>query len=97
MPDRDTKPGVVKHGKPPTFYDEFSRKGKGQKVTHYCPGCGHGTIHKLIAEALHEVYRRAGWQLTERCSDAQPPRRQFPILSDFVAAVEQVIRQRGYA
>ena len=21
-------------------------------VTHYCPGCGHGIVHKLIAEAL---------------------------------------------
>jgi len=25
-----------------------------EKVTHYCPGCGHGIIHRLIAEALDE-------------------------------------------
>ena len=25
-----------------------------EKVTHYCPGCGHGIIHRLVAEALDE-------------------------------------------
>ncbi len=35
------------------FYDTFERKaGTELKVTHYCPGCGHGILHKLIAEAL---------------------------------------------
>jgi 2-oxoglutarate ferredoxin oxidoreductase subunit beta len=24
-------------------------------LTHYCPGCGHGTIHRLIAEAIGEL------------------------------------------
>ncbi len=23
--------------------------------THYCPGCLHGTIHKIIAEAIDEL------------------------------------------
>ena len=23
--------------------------------THYCPGCGHGVAHKLIAETLQEM------------------------------------------
>ncbi len=41
--------------KPKAFYDTFERKGPGQKVTHYCPGCGHGTAHKLIAELLVEL------------------------------------------
>ncbi|MDC7240846.1 MAG: 2-oxoacid:acceptor oxidoreductase family protein [Spirochaetales bacterium] len=41
--------------KPKAFYDTFDRKGPGQKVTHYCPGCGHGTAHKLIAELLVEL------------------------------------------
>jgi len=45
----------VKHGKPAAFYDVFERKGPGQKVTHYCPGCGHGTAHKLIAEAIDHM------------------------------------------
>ncbi|MBF9016602.1 MULTISPECIES: 2-oxoacid:acceptor oxidoreductase family protein [unclassified Oceanispirochaeta] len=45
---------IVKE-KPKAFYDTFERKGAGQKVTHYCPGCGHGTAHKLIAELLVEL------------------------------------------
>ena len=24
-------------------------------VTHYCPGCGHGTIHRIIAEVVDEL------------------------------------------
>ncbi len=43
---------MIKHEKPKSFYDTFERKGAGQQVSHYCPGCGHGTVHKLIAEAL---------------------------------------------
>ena len=46
---------MIKHEKPDSLYDEFNRKGPGQKVTHYCPGCGHGTAHKLIAEAISEI------------------------------------------
>ena len=35
------------------FYEYFLRKdGSKTKATHYCAGCGHGIIHKLIAEAL---------------------------------------------
>ena len=26
------------------------------KSTHYCPGCGHGIIHRLIAELLDEMH-----------------------------------------
>jgi 2-oxoglutarate ferredoxin oxidoreductase subunit beta len=26
-----------------------------EKATHYCPGCGHGIIHRLIAELLEEL------------------------------------------
>jgi len=25
------------------------------KITHYCPGCTHGVIHRLVAEALDEL------------------------------------------
>jgi 2-oxoglutarate ferredoxin oxidoreductase subunit beta len=25
------------------------------KVFHYCPGCGHGTVHRLVAEVLEEM------------------------------------------
>lgn len=39
--------------KPDGLYEEFTRKpGEDTKTTHYCPGCGHGRIHKLVAEAL---------------------------------------------
>ncbi|MDD5231613.1 MAG: 2-oxoacid:acceptor oxidoreductase family protein, partial [Candidatus Marinimicrobia bacterium] len=35
------------------FYDVFERKPGTDKITTtYCPGCGHGNLHKLIAEAL---------------------------------------------
>jgi len=37
------------------FYDRFLRKDELQNQTHYCPGCGHGVVHKLIAEALHDL------------------------------------------
>lgn len=37
------------------FYDEFPRKGgTASRATHYCAGCGHGLLHKLIAEAMHD-------------------------------------------
>lgn len=41
--------------KPESFYDTFFRKsGANPQSTHYCPGCGHGVIHKLIAEAMDD-------------------------------------------
>ena len=27
-------------------------------ATHYCPGCTHGIIHRLVAEVLDELRRR---------------------------------------
>jgi len=42
--------------KPRAFYDVFERKGgPDPQSTHYCPGCGHGTLHKLIAEAVDDL------------------------------------------
>lgn len=41
--------------RPKAFYPVFERKGELQTQTHYCPGCGHGTAHKLIAEAIDEL------------------------------------------
>ena len=26
-----------------------------ENVMHYCPGCSHGTIHKLVAEVIDEM------------------------------------------
>jgi len=46
---------VIK-GKPEAIYDTFERKAGADKVTtHYCPGCGHGRVHKIIAEALSDM------------------------------------------
>jgi len=41
------------------FYDVFERHDhaehlKGQS-THYCPGCGHGLVHKYLAKAIEEL------------------------------------------
>ena len=38
-----------------SFYESYERKAGAKDVTHYCPGCGHGVLHKLIAEALDEL------------------------------------------
>jgi 2-oxoisovalerate ferredoxin oxidoreductase beta subunit len=41
--------------KSPSFYESFFRRDELQHQTHYCPGCGHGVIHKLIAEAIDQL------------------------------------------
>jgi 2-oxoisovalerate ferredoxin oxidoreductase beta subunit len=42
--------------KPDSIFDHFARRSGPDKVsTHYCPGCGHGVIHKLIAEAADDL------------------------------------------
>lgn len=39
-----------------SLYPVYTRKGgAAPTATHYCPGCGHGILHKLIAEALSEL------------------------------------------
>ncbi len=45
----------VVHSKSPVFYDVYERKADLKHQTHYCPGCGHGVVHKLIAEAVEEL------------------------------------------
>ena len=38
------------------MYPEFPRCGKPHaRTTHYCPGCGHGIVNKLVAEACAEM------------------------------------------
>ena len=34
----------VAHAKPKVFFETYERKSELQHQTHYCPGCGHGTI-----------------------------------------------------
>ncbi len=43
------------HSRSPLFFDLYERKSELKHQTHYCPGCGHGVAHKLIAEALQEL------------------------------------------
>ena len=37
------------------FYPRFERKAELQQQTHYCPGCGHGIVHKMIAAAIDQL------------------------------------------
>ncbi|MDP6461656.1 MAG: thiamine pyrophosphate-dependent enzyme, partial [Gemmatimonadota bacterium] len=41
------------------LFRHFDRHAKGEGLkgssTHYCPGCGHGLIHKFLAEAITEL------------------------------------------
>jgi len=46
---------MIKLQKPRAFYPEFERKEGLRKTTTYCPGCGHGIVHKLIARAIDEL------------------------------------------
>lgn len=41
--------------KSPVFFDRYERKADLQQQTHYCPGCGHGVVHKLIAETIADL------------------------------------------
>jgi 2-oxoisovalerate ferredoxin oxidoreductase beta subunit len=45
----------ITHSKSASFYDRYERKGGDKEITHYCPGCGHGVLHKLIAEAIDDL------------------------------------------
>jgi 2-oxoisovalerate ferredoxin oxidoreductase beta subunit len=45
----------VSHFRSPVFYETFERKSDLQQQTHYCPGCGHGIVHKLVAEAIADL------------------------------------------
>jgi 2-oxoisovalerate ferredoxin oxidoreductase beta subunit len=45
----------VIEAKSPVFYEKYERKSELQHQTHYCPGCGHGVVHKLIAESIHDM------------------------------------------
>jgi TPP-dependent indolepyruvate ferredoxin oxidoreductase alpha subunit len=52
------------------FYDVYERKpGTDKLTTTYCPGCGHGNLQKLIAEALIDFVSATGRSLSVR-SDA---------------------------
>jgi 2-oxoisovalerate ferredoxin oxidoreductase beta subunit len=46
---------TVVHAKAKSFYDRYERKQELQHATHFCPGCGHGIAHKLLARAIDEL------------------------------------------
>ena len=46
---------TVIHEKAASFYHNYERKAELQHQTHYCPGCGHGIVHKLLAQAIDEL------------------------------------------
>ena len=37
------------------MFETFTRSGSENRITHYCAGCGHGIIHKLLSEAYVEL------------------------------------------
>lgn len=41
------------------FYEKFERHAHGEGLkgqsTHYCPGCGHGLVHKYLADAIEKL------------------------------------------
>jgi 2-oxoisovalerate ferredoxin oxidoreductase beta subunit len=45
----------VSHARPKAFFERFTRKEELQHQTHYCPGCGHGQVHKMLARAIDEL------------------------------------------
>jgi 2-oxoisovalerate ferredoxin oxidoreductase beta subunit len=38
-----------------SLYGQFDRKPGDHLTTHYCPGCGHGNLHKYVAEVIDEL------------------------------------------
>src|SRR5580692_9084694 len=46
---------TVAQSKSPAFYQIYERKEELQHQTHYCPGCGHGMVHKMVAAAIDEL------------------------------------------
>ena len=41
--------------RPKAFYERYERKEELQHQTHFCPGCGHGIVHKMLARAIDEL------------------------------------------
>ena len=37
------------------MFDVFTHSGSENRITHYCAGCGHGIIHKLLSEAYVDL------------------------------------------
>jgi 2-oxoisovalerate ferredoxin oxidoreductase beta subunit len=46
---------TVVRSKANSFYSRYERKDELQHQTHYCPGCGHGIVHKMLARAIDDL------------------------------------------
>ena len=46
---------TVVRSKAKSFFPRYERKDDLQHQTHYCPGCGHGIVHKMVARAIDEL------------------------------------------
>ena len=46
---------AISHQRAQAFYTTFDRKPELPHQTHYCPGCGHGIVHKLLATAIDSL------------------------------------------
>jgi 2-oxoisovalerate ferredoxin oxidoreductase beta subunit len=46
---------AIAQGRARCFYERYERKEDLQHQTHFCPGCGHGTVHKMIAKAIDDL------------------------------------------
>jgi 2-oxoisovalerate ferredoxin oxidoreductase beta subunit len=55
MSDEMVSDYTVSHARPKAFFERFTRKEELQHQTHFCPGCGHGQIHKMLARAIDEL------------------------------------------
>ena len=55
MPNEKHPGYSVAHGRPKSIYTTFERKEEMQHETHFCAGCGHGNVHKMVARAIDEL------------------------------------------
>ena len=54
MPNQLFPEYTIAQSKAHAFYDHYERKDELRHQTHYCPGCGHGNVHKMLASAIDE-------------------------------------------
>lgn len=64
MSENNQNERIIKKAK--SLNDSFPRKGNDIYNTHYCAGCGHGILHKLITEVMDEL------EIQDRCVMISP-------------------------
>ncbi|MGB6130706.1 MAG: 2-oxoacid:acceptor oxidoreductase family protein [Acidobacteriaceae bacterium] len=55
MSEDTTEKYEIARSKPAAFFQTYERKEDLRHQTHYCPGCGHGIVHKLLAQAIDDL------------------------------------------